>query len=229
MTQNHYADFVRATKVRLGLTGEELMRVEAINARVRGYSDARHYSFFKAMLALPGVRDVLILGVYHGRDIAFMRDCLAQSGRDVRITGVDKFSDTPCADWPEGSLGKGWQEAGFGPPPSRKQAVVNCGCDVPGPVTLIESDDEKFLAETTQTFDAVYFDTSHDEATLRRQLAQVPRVCFGDALLCGDDYSDESNMPGGKWGVARAVKASLSEHAVFGDWIWVSSLSLLKP
>lgn len=225
-----YEQFTAAVALGVELSAPEVARVEAICERVRGYSDGKQYAFFRELLALPDVHDVLVLGVYHGRDIAFMRDCLLEANRtDVRIVGVDKFSDTPCADWPPGSAGKGWQEAGFGPPPSLEQAMRNCGADTSCPVTLIESDDAQFLTNTPFKFDAAYLDTSHDEKTVARQIAQLRAVLNPDAIICGDDYSDTSNVGGGNWGVKSAVTAAFTSHLIFADWIWVSSMSLLKP
>ena len=219
-----FTDFLLDIVGGVALSQQDEARCAAIMSRVRGYSDGKHYAFFKALLARPEVKDVLILGVYHGRDIAFMRDCLLSAGRiDVWIVGVDKFSDTPCADWPAGSIGKSWQDAGFGPPPDIEQARRNCGAETSGPVLLSESDDERFLAHTEGKFDAVYLDTSHDFATVNRQLKQVRRVCKPSAIICGDDYSDR-----GTWGVKRAVTASFNQHTVFAGWIWASGNELLK-
>lgn len=228
MTVNLYEQFLSAAGNEVGLDEPTIMRMAGIMRRVKGYSDGKQYAFFRTLLSLPDVRDVLILGVYHGRDIAFMRDCLVQAGRtDVRIVGVDKFSDTPCADWPEGSAGKRWEDAGFGEPPTIEGAMNNIGVGTSG-VLLVKCTDEWFLRDTTMQFDAVYLDTSHDHATVARQISQVRRVCRPDAIICGDDYSDESNMPGGEWGVKRAVQQAFTRHTVFANWIWISSLNLLK-
>jgi hypothetical protein len=237
---SHYEQFTAAIASGVVLSVAEQERVTGINAMIPGYSDTKHYTFFRELVALPEVREILILGVYHGRDIAYMRDNIVRCQRTdrIHITGVDKFSDTPCADWPDASRNRTWTEAGFGPPPSLAKAKHNLGFeyletprssggDYAYGVTLIESDDEKFLAETDQQFDVVYIDTSHDAGTITRQLRQVPRVCRGDALICGDDYSDQSNA-GGSWGVKTAVGQAFTSHVVFAEWIWVSSLSLLK-
>lgn len=225
-----FEQFTAATAAGVPMNMGDVMRCEAICQRIRGYSDGKHYAFFKTLLALPAVKDVLILGVYHGRDIAFMRDVLLHAGRsDVWIVGVDKFSDTPCADWPVSASGKNWEQAGFGVAPTLQAASANLGCNEPGPVILVESDDASFLHSTDRRFDAVYLDTSHDYETVMRQLRQVRRVCRPGAIICGDDYSDVSNAAGGHWGVRKAVSESFLTHSVFAEWIWVSGLELLKP
>jgi hypothetical protein len=51
---------------------------------------------------------VLILGVYFGHDIVFMLDASRRAGCRIEITGVDKFSDDACADWPEALRDRSW-------------------------------------------------------------------------------------------------------------------------
>lgn len=201
----------------------DLAAVDGLAGRIRGYSGAAHYAFFKALLTSEQIHDFLMLGVYHGRDISFITDILAcyHPGRTMRIVGVDKFSDTPCADWPAGSAGKRWHEAGFGAPPSMAQALQALGSYVP--VELVESEDASYLHTTDRKFDVVYLDTAHDYETVMRQLRQARRVCKPGAIICGDDYSDQ-----GTWGVQRAVREAFKHHSVFADWIWVSSVDLLK-
>jgi hypothetical protein len=219
---NLYDQFTRTIAEGVSLTDEEQFRARQIAGRILGYSDFKHYAFFKSLMALP-IRDVLILGVYHGRDIAFMRDCLLQIGKGnaVRIVGVDKFDDTPCDDWPEAAKGKKWKEAGFGEAPSLVRARLNIGAV--DSVGLEQSEDAKYLLETARKFDVVYLDTDHTAKTVSRQCEQAKRVCRPDAIICGDDYSDE-----GTWGVKKAVKESFTSHTVFANWIWVSSLSLFR-
>lgn len=222
---NLFQQFTAATAKGASVTAADAERVKEISARILGYSDARQYAFFKALLALPDVKDVLMLGVYHGRDIAFMLDVLARyhPGRTVNIVGVDKFTDTACADWPEGAKEKDWRAAGFGEPPSLGRAQTNLGCTVPGPVMLVQADDEAFLRETERKFDVIYLDTDHTFQTVTRQIQHAPRVLRPGAIICGDDYSDTSNA-GGSWGVKSAVNAGLRRHVVFANWIWASSL-----
>src|SRR4051812_3564824 len=103
------------------LTPEDIAGMNAINARIPGWSDAKHYAFFKYVLAeLPWITDLLVVGVYQGRDIAYILDLVGRyhKTRPLRITGVDKFSDTPCADWPEAKRGMDWKGAGFGEAPT---------------------------------------------------------------------------------------------------------------
>jgi hypothetical protein len=211
------------------LTPNDMDRVNAINGQIPGWSGLAHYAFFKAVLSdLPWISELLVVGVYQGRDIAYILDVAKRyhPSRKLRIVGVDKFSDTPCADWPEDKRPLGWQAAGFGQAPSRARAVENLTPHKWETVALelIEANDADFLATTKDRFDFIYLDTAHDEATVTRQLQQVSRVASQHALIAGDDYSDA-----GTWGVKKAVGNSLSRHEVFADWIWFADRKDLKP
>lgn len=205
-------------------------RFTYINSRIPGWSGPAHYTFFEAVLSQPWVRDLLIVGVYQGRDIAYLLDVAARHhpGRKLRIVGVDKFSDTPCDDWPDDRRGMDWRAAGFGEAPSVSRAWVNLH-EFINPVrdnvsiTLIPGDDAEYLATTVHEFDFAYLDTAHDEQTVARQLGQVGRVTRQNAIIAGDDYSDA-----GTWGVKRAVSAGTVKHGVFANWIWHCNRSDLK-
>lgn len=216
------------------ITRDDMDRVATINATVLGYSGPVHYAFFKSLLEEhPQLKVMLVLGVYHGRDICYICDILRRyhPNREMIVTGVDKFSDTPCDDWPEEKNGMGWKEAGFGEPPSYEKALANIS-RFKGSVKLflISVSDSTFLCSVGQPInDFVYIDTSHDYACVSRQLKQVKRVCVGgETILAGDDYSDVSNA-GGSWGVKSAVADGLTAHEVFGEWIWISRALNLKP
>lgn len=215
----------------LPLNHEDAVALQRIQEIIPGYSGFVHQGFFKMLLAQPNVNNLLILGVYHARDIAIILD-LARRWRRERplfVWGVDKFTDTACADWPEDKKSMTWGEAGFGSPPSTvlgvKQNIYRAVGPLPGwmDYNIVQADDAEFLemhAEKPLKFDVVYLDTSHDEQTVKRQLAQVPKVLHPGGIICGDDYSDDSNA-GGNWGVKKAVTEIHPKHTVFGNWIWM--------
>ncbi len=205
------------------LTAADTARVNAICERVRGWSGPTHYLFFKALFDQQQIQRMLMLGVYHGRDIAFILDVLRtyHPQSNARIVGVDRFTADPCSDWAQTKTPKTWEQEVFAPPPSFENAVANTADPR---VEIIKADDFTFLENSPDKFDAVYLDTAHDYGTVRRQLRQVPRVCNPGALLCGDDYSDR-----GTWGVKSAVSQGFVHHQVVGDWIWFAPLSNLKP
>jgi len=107
------------------LSAEQARRADAICAAVPGFTDKRHYAFFKHLLASGPIEKLLILGVYAGRDVAFALDAARALGRALHVIGVDKFSDEYCDDWPEERRSLSWQQAGFGPAPSLEAAKTN--------------------------------------------------------------------------------------------------------
>jgi hypothetical protein len=222
-----------AARVRAALLAQDGMRsalfdraAAFIQFRIPGWSQVTHYIFFKAILeALPEAKSMLVLGVFQGRDIAFIGDSLHRHhpDRDFQIVGVDRFADAPCTDWPKEMQGS-WAEAGFGAPPSIHRATENLtAIDRHHGVTLWEEDDLNYLKTTQRRFDIVYLDTAHDYATVAKQLGLVARVCNPGALLCGDDYADTDT-----WGVKTACIERLRPHAVFAGNIWFADVSALR-
>jgi SAM-dependent methyltransferase len=209
---------------KVALDAVDMERLAEICRLVPGYSDARHYLFFKRLFASTTVANILMLGVYFGRDIVLMLEAARRAGRKLRIMGVDKFSDDACADWPASLRGRGWEEAGFGRAPSLEEAAA---CIEPyqggAEVTLVREPDERFLNSCTETFDLIYLDTAHDHATVQRQLRQAVRLLAAGGLLAGDDYSDQ-----GTWGVRRALGEAAPGHAVFAEWLWFAARGHVK-
>jgi hypothetical protein len=214
----------RFVDTRPGLTPEDAQRMDAIRRSVPGYSEGNHYAFFKHLLGCADIRKLLILGVYHGRDIAYLMDNARALGRRLQVVGVDKFSDDFCADWPKERQSLNWQQAGFGTPPSFEAAKAHlAGLGFTESVTLIQERDEAFLATCTDRFDAIYIDTSHDYHTVARQIRQTVGLLTDDGVICGDDYSDQ-----GTWGVKRAVTEFVPGHVVFANWIWIGVRGQIK-
>lgn len=107
------------------LSHEDRARVQQINSDVLGWSGLAQYGFFKAAFASGTINWLLMLGVYMGRDLAYILDILARYHPDlaVEITGVDKFNDTPCADWPAPIL-ELWQKFAATPGSSAEREQV---------------------------------------------------------------------------------------------------------
>lgn len=217
------------------LTAEDQVRVAEISRLVPGYSSGTHYAFFKGLMKENlWIRDMLILGVYQARDMAFILDCAIRYRPFLSLVllGVDKFTDAACEDWPDEKKGLNWQDAGFGEAPSSQRAAENLHRLFPvlPPTikqTILVSDDAACLAsfaELGKRFDAVYLDTSHDYATVARQIEQVKGLLRDPhSIIAGDDFSDQ-----GLWGVKTAVNNSIAEYEIFGNWIWVSSRDKIK-
>lgn len=203
----------------LPLDARDHERMAEICGSVPGYSDARHFQFFRQLLAHTTIETILILGVYFGRDIAFMLEAARRAGRDVTITGVDKFSDDACEDWPLAARGLSWAQAGFGAAPSLQAAAANIDRFRAGAaVHLIRARDSAFLADCQAQYDLIYLDTSHDYETVIRQMRHAAPRLSPNGIMAGDDYSDA-----GTWGVCRAVSEAAPGHAVFAGWIWVAT------
>ena len=206
------------------ITPEDMRRMEGIRQTIPGYSELLHYAFFKHLLACSAVKKLLILGVYHGRDIAYLMDLARALGKPLEVVGVDKFSDDYCEDWPTERKSLNWQQAGFGTSPSFEAAKAHMArLGFSDSVKLLKERDENFLASCSERFDAIYIDTSHDYDTVARQIRQTARLLTEDGLLCGDDYSDQ-----GTWGVKRAVGEFAPGHVVFSNWIWVAARDQIK-
>ncbi|MFN8607355.1 MAG: class I SAM-dependent methyltransferase [Vulcanimicrobiota bacterium] len=185
-----------------------------------GYSGRRHWRFWKDLLVQRQPRRILILGVYFGRDIAFLCQLKKLTGRSCEIVGVDKFEDRFCDDWPEELRDKNWSEAGFGQAPSRQAAESNLrrlGYDL-SQVRLVASRAEDYLSQSQELFDFIYIDTAHDyNSTVEIIGLCLPRLAPGGGIG-GDDFSDQ-----GTWGVKSAVTDCFSRyHTSHGSQIWLA-------
>jgi hypothetical protein len=206
------------------MTPADTHRMDAIRRAIPGYSEGAHYAFFKHLIACANIHRLLILGVYHGRDIAYLMDIARALHRPLQVVGVDKFSDDFCADWPEERQALNWQQAGFGAPPSFESAQAHIArLGFADRVTLIRQRDKVYLSACDERFDAIYIDTSHDYDTVARQIRQTARLLSDDGLICGDDYSDQ-----GTWGVKRAVTEFVPGHLIFANWIWLGARDQIR-
>lgn len=218
-------------------------RAHLIGRRVPGWSRHFHYLFFKSWLdAFPEAKTVLILGVYLGRDISFMLDAakgssnvrewkqdgssrlLPAKGRALQVVGVDKFNAQPCDDWPEEKRGMTWEQAFNCQPPDAKKALENINPQEPHQVRLIEADDAVWLPVVQGQFDLCYIDTSHDFATVARQIKQVRPLCHANTIIAGDDYANGEAY----WQVRQAVSEGFKSHQVLAGMIWFAGAEDLK-
>jgi len=185
----------------------------------RGYSRMVHWEFFEHVMRSPGIRSVCVLGVYFGRDVCYLGTLARLLGRDdVRITGVDKFEDAFCDDWPEEKRQMNWEQAGFGPAPSLAAARTNVErLGLGGCVTLVRQRDEEFLLQEAEKFDLIYIDTAHDYESVLKLIRLARGRLNPGGYLAGDDYSNE-----GTWGVEKAVRTAFAKLRLLGGWIWIA-------
>lgn len=185
--------------------------------RIDGWSHAGHFFFFRSLLAAyPEIKSMLICGVYRGLDLAMISHILWQEhrGRNMKLVGVDLFSNEPCADWPEMAQGKSWEEAGMGKPPSMQEAAQNAPL-----AQLVKCNSIEFLGATVNgPFDFVYLDTAHDYATVKQEIMEgrSSGVIAPHTILAGDDYSGPAN-----WGVKQAVDEFCPNHFALFNRIWI--------
>lgn len=189
-----------------------------------GYSGRRHWTFWRYLLAKLRARKILILGVYFGRDIAYLLEQSRQTGQPIDLTGVDKFENRFCDDWPEEVRNQTWEQAGFGPAPSLAAAQENLKRlgENTDRVRLVCSRAEDFLAQTEEKFDFIYIDTAHDYQSTVELIDLAKRRLAPGGRLGGDDFSDQ-----GTWGVKTAVRECLPNYELFrGSQIWTAQPGL---
>ena len=192
-------------------------KVDAINQRIRGWSNVNHYFFFKSWMdAFPEARTVLIVGVYLGRDISYMLDAAGE--RPLAVTGVDKFNAEPCDDWPKEKLHMTWEEAFGCPPPDKDAALENIKPSMRTlhSVYLVKADDKDWLEAASGAYDLIFLDASHEHASVARQIRAVHKLCHPFTIVSGDDYANV--QPG--WGVEDAVKQAFKTHHHIDNRIW---------
>ncbi len=214
---NNADQILKAFNGNLDRLPEYRAKVDNINARIRGWSNSNHYLFFKSWMdAFPEARNVLIVGVYLGRDISYMFDAAGE--RALNVTGVDKFNAEPCDDWPKEKLHMTWEEAFFCPPPDIEKARENIkpSMGLLHSLNLVKADDKVWLEGASGAYDLIFLDASHEYASISRQLRAVHKLCHPFTIVSGDDYANV--QPG--WGVEDAVKHAFKTHHHIDNRIW---------
>lgn len=207
--------------------GDNFRRVAG---KINGFSTFAHYLFFESLLHhYPHHHRFLILGVFHGRDMAFLLEIASRTNRHgFELVGVDWFQDKASADWPAHLKDRNWEATGFGPVPTKAGSEANLVPFNLGriPVEVVESEDKDYLrvaADLGKKFDIIYLDTAHDYETINRQLQQVRPLVHTGSIVCGDDYRD---VPG--WGVKRAVAEHFTDWKVWDGQIWYARATDFK-
>lgn len=193
---------------------QSCLATEHLRKSIPGWSTPLHHAFFEIVFSeLPDDASVLVCGVYHGLDLALMRTAGWDARPSISVVGVDLFSSEPCDDWTDEQRAKGtWQANGFGEPPSLEAAQRNAPS-----ANLVKASSTDFMYATDSKFDFVYLDTSHDYATLVREIYSSRMVLKPGGILAGDDYTGPEN-----WGVQKACEELLPNHVAIGGRIWIS-------
>lgn len=198
----------------------QILNRQQIDSVCIGYSNQLHWEFFRIVLTHTWVKKIAVIGVYYGRDIAYMASILHQLNRkDYMIVGVDKFENSFCEDWPQEKRHLTWEEAGYGVAPNLNAARSNLiKLGLYKNVFLTAMRDVDFLKKTHQNFDLVYIDTSHDYNSVKTLIQLSNHKLNNPGFFGGDDYSDSAT-----WGVASAVKDSFVNYNVYFDWLWLAN------
>ena len=200
----------------VSLPKEDNKRRKNINAVCRGWSGKKHWKTFKNLLTEHShIQDVCVLGVYYGRDIAYMTSILNELGRDHQIVGVDWFADGPGPDSRGKKRKRSWA-ASFAIAPAIEKVTQNLTrLGLNEHVKLVQAEALEFLESSDQQFDLIYIDVSHDYQTTRRGIELARPRLKPNGILGGDDFSDI-----GFWAVAKAVKELCPHYEIHYGWIW---------
>lgn len=201
----------------LSVSGEDESIISRINDKFIGYSNSSNWHYFDVVLSNPKIEDICILGVYHGRDIAYLSSILKKHNREGFIIGVDKFKDEFGDDWPTHLRDKSWENAGYGKPPSLETTTNNLSNFDVNNVQLVQETAQHYLQTTDKKFDFIYIDVSHDyQTTIDVIKLALPRL-KDEGIIGGDDYEDNDTCK-----VKSAVRNSFKEHLVYHNWMWLA-------
>ncbi|PTY04109.1 hypothetical protein DB346_04775 [Verrucomicrobia bacterium LW23] len=220
------------------LSIEDPAAMQRANEACFGFSKPLHWKFFRWVMRTHPCPRILNLGVYQGRDIAYMAyaklaalasETPTAAEAEWTITGVDIFDGDPAgcpstdgtaATTSVSEPASPGQRFEGVPRPTlalAEESLRNAGIEE-GRVRLIKESDVNFLRTCGRQFDFIYVDTSH-YFTETVAVLELARECLAPGgMIAGDDYFDL-----GPWGVEAAVKKCFSRHKVFGGYIWHAS------
>ncbi|HSI83849.1 MAG TPA: class I SAM-dependent methyltransferase [Candidatus Methylacidiphilales bacterium] len=210
---------------------EDRPAMERMNEVCFGFSKPVHWNFFRWVMRTHPCPRILNLGVYQGRDIAYMAHAklaaltsetpnAAFTDPDWSIIGVDIFDgDESASTAPGEPASPGQQFEGVARPRLslaennlRKAGVED------GRVKLLRDTDVNYLRTSPRQYDFIYVDTSHYYKDTLDLLELARARLAPGGMIAGDDYFDL-----GPWGVESAVKKSFRQHKVFGGYIWYAA------
>jgi predicted O-methyltransferase YrrM len=212
-----------AEALRIKKAEQERVRIDKV---CPGWSTQNHwFTFEKIIRELPEPARILVLGVYRGRDVAYMASILRAHGRRVEIVGVDKFEDSACADWDPEKRGLTWKAAGFGDAPDVHAARGNLAwLGLDRGVELVPARAEEFLrSNVCGQYDLIYIDTSHDYDSTREAIVlSQARLRTRASIVAGDDFYCAP-----QYGVVQAVRDSFGAFQVEARVWWARGEAVL--
>jgi precorrin-6B methylase 2 len=195
-------------------------KAKEIDSICIGGSYIRQWRLFKRILSKPNIVNICVIGVYYGRDIAYLATIAEELKiKNYHITGVDKFEDSYCEDWVEELKGKSWEDTGYGKPPNFDIVSENMKkLGINKHVTLIKSNDSEFLQNTQERFDFIYIDSSHDYKSVKNLIKLSSTKCTINGIIGGDDYESHPTF-----GVIQAVNESFKKFTIIDRHVWYAN------
>lgn len=189
-------------------TGRRRSEIWAKAETIPGWTDPSDIALVVGLVdQLPPGAKVVEVGVYMGRSLAAM--ALAGAGRQITLTGIDKFSPEPGDDWPEDKRHLTWEEyvPGFEAPTQEKVNGHLRRLGISEHVSLLQGRGfEQAARFADRSLDLVFLDASHDYESVRQEIAAFLPKLKERSIIAGDDYGWE--------GVARAAREAFGARVV---------------
>ena len=202
-------------------------RRKIINFYCYGYSSRKQWNLFHKIFSQGKIFNKLaLLGVYHGKDLAFMCCALSKNNiKNFKIYAIDLFDDVPGKDW--GNKNLKWADINHGPVPSlerSKKIIKILGFEKN--VEFIKGD-FKLLKNIKTKIDFAYIDLSHDYETTIEAIDLVCSLSHKETVIMGDDFFDGVTL-GAPWGVKKAVREKFKKFILHQNYFWESNINCLK-
>ena len=198
-----------------------------INFYCPGWSGRAQWNLFREVFSRKKNFNYLaLLGVYRGRDLAYMCEALKHNKNDnFKIYAIDLFEQDVPFVIRDGK--KVWQQDHSLELPSlnnSKKIIKHLGFSKN--VEFIKGD-FSLLAKINDKLDFSYIDIAHDYQSTKDAIDLSIRVGSSDMLIFGDDYGEGYTVDT-QWGVKKAVQDSFSQFKVHYNWIWESERKFYK-
>ena len=204
-------------------------RRKIINYLCKGWSSRKQWNLFQEVFSRKkNFKELALLGVYHGKDLAYMCSALKNNKvKDFKIYAVDLFEDVAGADWGPENKHLKWKDLDYGPPPSLEKAkfIINL-LGFSKNVIFIKGDFKK-LMEFKPKLDFAYIDLSHDYETSCDAIDLCVKLSHNESIIMGDDFYD-GEILGTPWGVKKAVNDKFNKFKLHYNYFWESDLNNLK-
>lgn len=197
------------------LSKKEVSICYEINQTIPGRADTINFVAYRELICKSDIRKVLVIGTYMGRDIAYLMALAKHANVQIELVGMDRFTDEPCADWPEEKKTLSWEMAGYGPSPDINETMRYLNdYGVTANIRLIKGRDEEYLVSCSEDFDLIVLDTALDYNTIKRQIACSKKLLRPQGYLVGSGYL-------GVNGVRAALSESFKSYWLVENDVWL--------